>query len=218
MYYTGDVADWCKITFGSTYANPLLYAGNLYMDGNLVTTVVIPKEASPVPSGAFYNATCIRSVHFSAGVDAVLKDAFAGCSNISKVTYSCAYSSADDILFASGNDYLINAVWSKDHDWNAGVVTTAPTTNAAGVKTYTCTATGCGATKTETIPSLAKPGDINGDGSVTTKDVTALRRAIAGGYGIEEADGMDVNGDGVITTKDVTSLRRYIAGGYGIEL
>ena len=73
-------------------------------------------------------------------------------------------------------------------------------------------------------PDLARntkgsDGDINGDGVVTTKDVTALRRYIAGGYDVECVESsLDVNGDGVVTTKDVTMLRRYIAGGYGVEL
>lgn len=62
-------------------------------------------------------------------------------------------------------------------------------------------------------------GDINGDGEVTTKDVTALRRYIAGGYDVQYIEAaLDVNGDGVVTTKDVTMLRRYNAGGYGVEL
>ena len=39
------------------------------------------------------------------------------------------------------------------HTWNSGVQTTAPTCTTAGVKTYTCTASGCGGTYTESIPA-----------------------------------------------------------------
>ena len=38
------------------------------------------------------------------------------------------------------------------HTWNEGVVTTAPTEEATGVKTFTCTA--CGETYTEELPKL----------------------------------------------------------------
>lgn len=38
------------------------------------------------------------------------------------------------------------------HTWDAGVVTKEPTTTETGIKTYTCTFDGCGATKTETLP------------------------------------------------------------------
>ena len=44
---------------------------------------------------------------------------------------------------------------AKGHSWDSGVVTTQPTEDATGVKTYTCTA--CGTTKTETVPALGKP-------------------------------------------------------------
>lgn len=38
------------------------------------------------------------------------------------------------------------------HTWDEGVVTKEPTTTETGIKTYTCTFDGCGATKTETLP------------------------------------------------------------------
>ena len=48
------------------------------------------------------------------------------------------------------------------HTWNAGVITTAPTTTSTGVKTYTCP---CGATKTETIAKLPDSGQSGGQSS-----------------------------------------------------
>ena len=44
----------------------------------------------------------------------------------------------------------------KDHTWDNGVVTTEPTAEKEGVKTYTCTV--CNETKTETIPRLNGSG------------------------------------------------------------
>lgn len=62
-------------------------------------------------------------------------------------------------------------------------------------------------------------GDVNEDGAVNAKDVTILRRYIAGGYNvtIDERVG-NTNGDSTVNLQDVTILRRYLAGGYGIEL
>ena len=40
---------------------------------------------------------------------------------------------------------------TKAHTWNGGSVTKTANCKEAGTKTFTCTATGCGATKTETI-------------------------------------------------------------------
>ena len=44
-----------------------------------------------------------------------------------------------------------------EHFWDEGEVTTEPTVEAEGVKTYTCSV--CGETKTETIPKLTKEED-----------------------------------------------------------
>lgn len=41
----------------------------------------------------------------------------------------------------------------KEHTWDAGVETTPPTCCDEGEKTYTCTATGCGAFYTEPVPA-----------------------------------------------------------------
>lgn len=44
----------------------------------------------------------------------------------------------------------------KDHTWDNGVVTTEPTAEKDGVKTYTCTVSN--ETKTETTPRLNGSG------------------------------------------------------------
>ena len=68
-------------------------------------------------------------------------------------------------------------------------------------------------------PAGIQKGDVNDDGSIDLKDVTTLRRYLAGGWNvtINEANS-DVNSDGSIDLKDVTILRRYLAGGWDITL
>ncbi|MDO4845378.1 MAG: dockerin type I domain-containing protein, partial [Oscillospiraceae bacterium] len=62
-------------------------------------------------------------------------------------------------------------------------------------------------------------GDMNGDNMRNAKDVTMMRRALAGGYGISVSlDSADVNNDGSVNAKDVTTLRRFLAGGYNIVI
>ena len=58
-------------------------------------------------------------------------------------------------------------------------------------------------------------GDANGDNEINSKDVTLLRRFLAGGWNVEiNEEACDVNGDGEVNSKDVTILRRYLAGGW----
>ena len=67
---------------------------------------------------------------------------------------------------------------TEEHKWNAGVVTTAPTCVAKGVKTFTCTV--CGGTKTEEIePTGIHTYDNDCD---TTCNVCGLVRAITHKY------------------------------------
>jgi hypothetical protein len=62
-------------------------------------------------------------------------------------------------------------------------------------------------------------GDVNDDGELNAKDVTQLRRYLAGGWNVEiNKDNSDVNSDGELNAKDVTILRRFLAGGWGVIL
>ena len=63
------------------------------------------------------------------------------------------------------------------------------------------------------------PGDVNGDGQVSSTDTAYLRRYIAGGYNVTiNEDAGDVNADRLLTAVDVALIRRFIAGGYGVVL
>ena len=64
--------------------------------------------------------------------------------------------------------------------------------------------------------SAAIAGDVNGDGSVTTADVTAVLKHISGMAAISKEKG-DVNGDGLVNTSDATLLLKHLAG-YDVTL
>lgn len=62
-------------------------------------------------------------------------------------------------------------------------------------------------------------GDVDDDGKIGAKDVTTLRRYLAGGWNVSiNLDKADLDGDGNVGAKDVTLLRRYLAGGWGVTL
>ena len=86
--YIHDIATWCNIEFEWTnsyyndYSNPLYYAHNLYINGNLVTDLVIPNGVTQIKSYAFYNATCLTSVTIPTSVTSIGEYAFAYCSGL----------------------------------------------------------------------------------------------------------------------------------------
>lgn len=67
-------------------------------------------------------------------------------------------------------------------------------------------------TVTLTVLDEYLAGDVNNDGVVDAKDVTALRRYLAGWDVTVQENSSDMNGDGVVDAKDVTVLRRQLAG------
>ena len=137
-----------------------------------------------------------------------------------------------NILDQKAAEYEALATPPHVHDYAA--VVTLPTCTEQGYTTYTCEcgdsyvadyvpATGHNfvngvCTVCQAVdPDYVIPGDANGDGEVTTKDVTLVRRYIAnyddvsGTSTVEVTVGADFNGDGEITGKDLTAIRRFIA-------
>ena len=63
------------------------------------------------------------------------------------------------------------------------------------------------------------PGDADGDGTVTLKDVTQIVRHLVGGWdAVIDLSNSDVNGDGEVNLKDVVLLRRFLVGGWEVKL
>ena len=56
-------------------------------------------------------------------------------------------------------------------------------------------------------------GDVNSDGRINIKDVTAIQRALADyeQLTIAQMRAADVNGDGFVTIEDATRLQQYLA-------
>ena len=111
------------------------------------------------------------------------------------------------------------------------VITTTTTTETTTTETTATTAdvttaevTTVGTTTTETVTTSAEAGasglagDVNNDNSVDLKDVTIMRRALAGWNVALNESAADVNKDNSFDLKDVVFLRRYLAGGWDIEL
>ena len=96
-----------------------------------------------------------------------------------------------------------------------------PSAKDAGTTYYRCVVTNTlSGEKVTTNSKVAKitvlerkvaNGDTNGDGTVDAKDVTILRRYLAGWNPDIHLDAADLNGDGVVDAKDVTVFRRQLA-------
>lgn len=69
--YISDVAAWCNINFGWYTGNPLYYAGKLYLNGKLVTDLVIPDGVTTIDANTFINCSDLRSVSIPESITCV---------------------------------------------------------------------------------------------------------------------------------------------------
>ena len=81
-----DLAAWCNIDFGDYNSNPLYYADNLYLNGTLVTDLVIPDGVTEIKDYAFEGCSSLASITIPNSVTSIGEEAFSGCSNITSIT------------------------------------------------------------------------------------------------------------------------------------
>ena len=86
--YITDLVKWCGISFGSTDANPLCYAHDLYLNGAKVIELTIPDCVTNIGSCAFYNCSSLTSVAIPDSVTSIGSWAFRDCSGLTSVTIS----------------------------------------------------------------------------------------------------------------------------------
>ena len=85
MYYTGTLNEWVQITFGGYYANPMYYATNEYINGELVTDAVI-EGVTEIKPYTLCKCNSLISVAIGNGVETIGDYAFAYCETLTDVT------------------------------------------------------------------------------------------------------------------------------------
>ena len=84
--YISDLAAWCNLRFEVGESNnPLLYAGNLYLNGELVTDLIIPSTVKEIGRYSFWGAACLKSVEFAGKITTIGAGAFQECSGLTSV-------------------------------------------------------------------------------------------------------------------------------------
>jgi len=97
--YITDISKWCEISFSNHDSNPLYYAKKLYIDGVLVTELVIPNGVTEISSYAFYGCTEIKSVTIGESVTSIGSAAFENCVSLTSVTIGNGVTSIDYSAF-----------------------------------------------------------------------------------------------------------------------
>ena len=190
-----DLTAWCGINFNNANANPLGRAKNLYLDGNLVTSLAIPDGVEEIKRYAFYGCESITSASFPASVRSIGNSAFYNCANLTSaatrieqpqnLTYGTdvftGIAEASTLYVPKGKDDVY-----RQADYNG---TANPWLAFANAVPWT-------------------DGDVNFDGVVSVADVSAIYDCIINGSG--SAAICDINCDGIVNTSDVSALYKII--------
>lgn len=80
-----DLSAYLKISFNWDSSNPLYYAKNIYLNGELLTDPVIPEDVTEIKRYAFFNATCLKTLTVHSGVTKITNAFNNGCSNLTGV-------------------------------------------------------------------------------------------------------------------------------------
>ncbi len=84
--YIEDLVSWMRIKFLNRSANPTCCANYLYLNGVLLTELIIPEEITVIESMTFDNCSAIESIKFHDGVTEIKSGAFWGCENLRELT------------------------------------------------------------------------------------------------------------------------------------
>lgn len=101
--HISSLESWCKIKFNFKDSNPLYYAHNLYLNGELVTDLVIPESISTLKNYVFSGYTSLTSVIIPNTVTDIGAGAFAGCSGLTSISIPNSVSEMDLTAFDNLN-------------------------------------------------------------------------------------------------------------------
>lgn len=83
--HISDLVAWSKTYFATYDANPLFTGKNLYLNGELVTELVVPKEVGSINNYAFAYCWSLTKIKIEGGVD-IGQYAFWQCKNVTELT------------------------------------------------------------------------------------------------------------------------------------
>ena len=98
--HISDIAVWCAIGFENYLANPLYYAHNLYLNGKLITDLVIPNSVTSIGDYAFSDCYSLKSIEIPNIVTSIGYTAFQNCTGLTSVTIGNSVTSIGNYAFS----------------------------------------------------------------------------------------------------------------------
>ena len=94
-----DLSAWCNINFSDSSANPLYYAKKLYLQGTLVSNLIIPEGVTSIGTLAFYECDSLTSITIPDSVTSIGKNAFYQCESLESIVIGNGVTSIGESAF-----------------------------------------------------------------------------------------------------------------------
>ena len=171
-----------------------------------LTEITIPDGVISIGGSAFSDCADLTSITIPKSVTNIYGSAFSGCTSITDVYYGGLPEDWNNIYFGSNNESIRTcSIHYHEHTYEATEIVPS-TLYTLGYTVYTCTQ--CGDTYTQN--DTDRPGDVNGDGEISTADSRWALRAAIGlenfAPGSREFQACDVIQDGKITAMDARAI------------
>lgn len=167
---------------------------NAFDGAEELTGVTIPASVTSIGAMAFQGCTALTSVSIGSGVVTIGEKAFNYCTDLQSVT---CRSMVPPVM------ENVNVFSNRTYN-QATLYVPQSVMDAYGTADYW--------SRFAHIQSIAQPGDVDGDGEISIKDVSGLIDMLLNGDETIVA-GADVDGDGVVSIKDVSALIDILLNG-----
>ncbi len=100
--YITDPNAWCKITFGDSYENPMLYGDALHIldkNGQEVTEIVLDDTVESIPDSRFKKCVNLTKIIIPDSVTSIGSYAFGDCTGLTSVTIGSGVTSIGNLAF-----------------------------------------------------------------------------------------------------------------------
>ncbi len=206
-----NVVSWCNMNFGDMYDNPLYYAENLYLNGNLVKDLVIPDNLTQIKKYAFYNCKSLTSITIPDSVTSIGNSAFYNCKSLTSITIPDSVTSIGNSAFYNTAYYNDTNNWENDVLYIGNHLIKAKTTLSGDYVIKDGTKSICGSAFKDctSLSSITIPDSVTSIGDSVFKDCTNLKTLYVywGSLGYEYAQKSQLNYvviDGYIGTTELT--------------
>ena len=114
--YINDIASWCNIDFKDYSANPLVYAGSLYLKGQLVTKLEIPDGVTAIKDYVFEGFGSLKEITIPDSVTSIGDGAFSGCKRLKEITIP------DGVTSIGSGAFYDTAYYNNAYNWKNDVL------------------------------------------------------------------------------------------------